>query len=264
MEDTRTCPVCSGSMQFFREEHIAHEWTIQYLICQNCGLIHSFNHSFFDTVLYSEHYFEDVDSGWKERGDEIFAVFDRHFHNKKPLRVLDIGSGKNYFVSRLVEAGYDAYGVDAYSEPIFAIDRFYRDFGSLPYISFDVVVLLEVVEHLISPVKELEGFLKYLNPDGKIFLTTVIYRKRSLTPVEWFINPQYGHVTIWSMGAMSSIFSKFGFKNAHIYRFGNLQIWDRTPGSLINNWFIQSNISTARTVLGRIRFRVEVRLHDLF
>jgi len=247
-------------MQNFKEVKLDINWRIQYNFCQKCGVIHSFDHSFFDTVLYSGHYFEDVDSGWKERGDEIFVVFDRHFRKKKPLRVLDIGSGKNYFVSRLIQAGYDAYGVDGNSEPLFAKDRFYGDFGDLPYTSFDVIILVEVLEHLISPMEELEGFLRYLSPIGKILFTTVIYRKRRQSSTEWYINPQYGHATIWSMRALSYIFSKFGFKNAEIYRSGNLQIWDRTPGSLFNLWSIQCNISSVRSVFGHIRFRLKGKI----
>jgi cyclopropane fatty-acyl-phospholipid synthase-like methyltransferase len=265
MEDhSRLCPICSGNMQIFKEVDIDLRWKIQYHYCQNCGLIHSFDHPFFDTVLYEDHFFENVDRGWRERDDEIFALFDRHFRKVKSLRVLDIGSGKNYFVSRLVQAGYNAYGVDPYSEPVYAKDHFFGDLNSLPYSSFDVIVLLEVVEHFISPIEEFERLMKYLNPNGKIFISTVIRRDRSQSSTDWYINPCYGHVTIWSMKALFNIFSKFGFKSVTIYRAGNLQIWDKTPGSFFKLWPIQCNISSIRSALGRIRYRLKERFHDLF
>jgi SAM-dependent methyltransferase len=260
----RICPVCSGEMQLFKEEVVTADWTIRYLICQDCELIHSFDHSFFENVLYSDHYFEEVDSGWKKRGDEILAVFDRHFENKKPIKVLDIGSGQNYFVARLLQAGYDAYGIDTHSEPLFATDHFYRNYASLPYDSFDVIVLLEVIEHLISPLQEFEAFAGYLNPSGKLLLTTVVFHKSHPVSASWFINPRFGHVSVWSMRALSIIFSKSGFKNASIYRSGNLQIWDRTPGSFLNRWSIQSRISPVRSLLGRTRFIAKEKFHDLF
>ena len=261
---SKPCPICSSNTVIFKEVDVDLRWKIQYSSCRKCGLIHSFDHSFFETVLYSDHYFEDVDSGWKERDDEIYNIFIRHFKKGKPLRVLDIGSGKNYFVSRLVQTGYDANGIDTHSEPVFAKDHFYRDFSALPYSTFDVIVLLEVVEHFISPFEEFKQLLKYLSPNGKIFLSTVIHRGKNQSSTNWYINPCYGHVTIWSMKAFFNIFSQSGFKCATIYRAGNLQIWDRTPGSLFNQWSIQCMISPIRSALGRIRYRFKERFHDLF
>jgi SAM-dependent methyltransferase len=259
----KPCPVCAGDMHGFKETDIDKKWKILFCQCQNCGLIHSFEDSFYKSVLYSNHYFQDVDSGWKERGNEFSAIFDRHFRKHKPLKVLDIGSGTNYFVSRLVQAGYDAYGVDAHSEPVYAKDRFYRDFDILPNDSFDVIILLEVIEHLTAPLEELEGFFSRLKDNGKVFFTTMIYWKKRQKSMEWYINPQFGHATIWSMGALSKIFCRFKFKTASIYRSGNLQIWDRTPGSLLNTWQVQANISRVRAVFGHLLFRLKAGFDDL-
>jgi SAM-dependent methyltransferase len=177
---------------------------------------------------------------------------------------LDVGSGKNYFVSRLLEAGYDAHGIDVHSEPVFAKDNFYRNIGELPYESFDVIVLLEVVEHLISPLEEIEHFTEHLSPNGKIFLSTVIFHEGTKDSTNWYINPRFGHVTIWSMKSLSKIFLKFGFESASIYRSGNLQIWDRMPSSIINSWDFQGVIYPIRSMIGHIRYQIQSRFHDLF
>lgn len=248
------CPICSEYTHEFKRDKITEELVIQYQICQSCGLIHSFDHAFFETILYRDNYFDDIDSGWKNRSDQMFSILDKFFSNKKPLVILDIGAGTNYLVHRLEQAGYDAYGLDAHSEALYAKDRFFRDFKSLPTSKFDLIVLFEVMEHLVHPMEEIKQFLEFLKPSGQIMFSTVLYNPNRHKSVDWYVNPRFGHVTIWSINALHHIFDELEFRQATMYRLGNIQIWSRLPGPLINRWTVQKNFGYIRSYLGHLRY----------
>ena len=89
--------------------------------------------------------------------------------NKKP-RILDIGCGNGSFTNFIKEQGYEVVGVEESESGIkFARDSFHDcqfiqgSIYNLPYTEleekFDVVISLEVIEHLFYP-KELVKSVK--------------------------------------------------------------------------------------------------------
>jgi 2-polyprenyl-3-methyl-5-hydroxy-6-metoxy-1,4-benzoquinol methylase len=101
-----------------------------------------------------------------------------------PARVLELGSAHGGFVALMRQAGYDAIGLDL-SPAIVELARKTFDVpmltgpiesqASLTPASFDVIVLMDVIEHLPDPVQTLERCLKLLKPDGIVMLQTPCY-----------------------------------------------------------------------------------------
>jgi len=119
---------------------------------------------------------------WENKGLYFKVVARAVCHAFVPEKVLDIGCAKGYLVSLLDESGVDAYGVDVSSYAIscapekiknklFALDISKKRFP-FPDNLFDLIIILEVVEHLNS-FEHLSGEIRRtLKPGGHLLLTT--------------------------------------------------------------------------------------------
>lgn len=149
--------------------------------------------------------------------------------------VLDIGCGNGVFVERLLEAGYDAYGVDAARDGVEIADRrhpgrFYvcavgRD--PLPErisrAGVRTVVSMEVVEHLYSPRSFADFAAEILrsNGGGTFILSTPYhgYLKNLFVSLvgrwdyHWGSLWEGGHIKFWSRRTMTTLLEEAGFRN---------------------------------------------------
>lgn len=97
-----------------------------------------------------------------------------------PAKVLEIGCAHGSFVALLRQAGYDASGIEM--SP-WVVDFAHRTFGipvslgsiessQIPPGSLDVIVLMDVLEHLPYPALSMAHCLKLLKPDGIVVIQT--------------------------------------------------------------------------------------------
>jgi 2-polyprenyl-3-methyl-5-hydroxy-6-metoxy-1,4-benzoquinol methylase len=98
-------------------------------------------------------------------------------------RILDLGCGNGSFSNILAELGYEVVGVEESASGIEIARQNYPNCqfmqGSIYEMSnlnltnnFDVIISVEVIEHLTNPLALLESAKQYLKPDGKFILTT--------------------------------------------------------------------------------------------
>jgi SAM-dependent methyltransferase len=93
-------------------------------------------------------------------------------------RVLDVGCGEGTTASRLVGEGCRVWGVEpdkqraelaeAACERVFVADIETMDLSELGDEPFDVVLCLDVLEHLVDPVQALRRLLGCLGEDGRV------------------------------------------------------------------------------------------------
>jgi len=162
-------------------------------------------------MLYNRNYFEpDLKSGYKYGYFPEFkwlaiALYQR-FH---PKTSLDIGCATGNLVQRLLELGVDAYGVDisAYAISRSPVkDRLKQvDIVSerLPFESnyFDLITMLEVIEHISNEENILKEMRRVLKEDGIIYITTP-------TPKA---PPTPEHINIHTESYWVRLFRKYGF-----------------------------------------------------
>jgi len=104
----------------------------------------------------------------------------RSIDKYKKLRVLEVGSGLGYFTYALSQDGFNILGVDLSAD---AVKKSTKAFGNL-YKSgyskdlgetFDIIISINVIQHVTSPVDFILDLKKLLKSEGKILLAT--YRK---------------------------------------------------------------------------------------
>lgn len=141
---------------------------------------------------------------------------------KKKGKLLDIGCSTGFFLSEAQKAGYDVYGIDIMD---FAVD-FCRKRGlknvfkgtlekvKLPREKFDIIVAMEILEHLWDPKVFLKKVSQLLNQEG-ILLVSVPNRKSlgaRLMGKFWVGYHNYQHLFIFEPETMKRLFSQYGFK----------------------------------------------------
>lgn len=114
-----------------------------------------------------------------------FIVAELKRLNKKPLSILDVGCGGGFFLvylDRSLPATISHYtGIDWRAASLrarFAGNRIYHRFKNVNLDeewnegTFDVVVCLEVIEHLMNDDGLMMKLARSLKPGGRLFLTT--------------------------------------------------------------------------------------------
>lgn len=126
--------------------------------------------------------------------------------------VLDYGCGHGLFVDFLLQNGINAIGYDKFTD---------RNILP-PGLKFNIVTMIEVIEHLQEPFAEIESIYDMLIPGGKVMIET------SFT--DWlnfeadYINPAAGHNTVWSHAGLTAMMKSKGFsEGTHFNR--NVRIY---------------------------------------
>ena len=159
-------------------------------------------------------------------------------------RVLDVGCGNGFTAGRFLARGCDVVGIDlspsgialarkAYPKGRFEVapaDEFILE--NLLCQPFDVVISMEVVEHLYAPRSYAQGCFRALRPGGRFICSTPYhgYSKNlilaALNKWDAHANPLWdgGHIKLWSRKTLSRLLGEAGFVNLQFRGVG------RAPG----------------------------------
>lgn len=177
-----------------------------------------------DPAWLNEAYTEAIavrDIGLIGRNSMFAEQVDRVVNGFFPLaeRFLDFGAGNGMFVRMMRDRGLDFRYFDAYGPNLFA-RGFELDEESG---HADVVTALEVVEHLLHPVRELQPFV-----DGAmaLFVSTVLVPERAPALDRWwYYSLESGqHITIFSRRSLEAFADQLGF---HVTSIGDLHVFSR-------------------------------------
>jgi 2-polyprenyl-3-methyl-5-hydroxy-6-metoxy-1,4-benzoquinol methylase len=152
--------------------------------------------------------------------------------------VLDIGCGPGNQARSLADFGYDVTGVDVSAEAVAEARRrvpegrfLVADVYDLPWNElegrFDVVLALEVIEHLYYPRRLLQAADRCLKPGGALILSTPYhgYAKNLATSIldrwdhHFNIREDGWHIKFFSPRTLRSLVDKGGFVDVR-FRYG--------------------------------------------
>lgn len=148
------------------------------------------------------------------KNEDCYWFIDNYLRkhvDKQQAKLLEVGSGLGYLTYSLDKSGYNVQGVELSSV---AVEEATKQFGNLYRCEdaltlandgehFDVILLTEVIEHLIQPVRFVQQLGKLLKPGGCILVTTPNkdYAANKLSPWDTDLPP----VHLWW-------FTKDGFR----------------------------------------------------
>src|SRR5260221_305403 len=179
------CGICGG-----RGKRVRFKYGYPILLCQSCG------NAFVPRALipanleeiYSKGYFEG-EQGTGYPGDLADApLITKNFEDRlrsleslpvKGRRLLDVGAAYGLFLGAAKSRGWNASGVEIAPDCALEASRISGaevlcgDFATMPLSgAFDVIVMLDVIEHLRDPVASLRRAHELLSPEGYLVVDT--------------------------------------------------------------------------------------------
>lgn len=208
-----TCPAC-GQATLHRMLYEKNGCRV--LRCDECGLGRTDASGFDPSAYYTDDYFSGgrADGYADYRSAEPilrreFAHVLRFIRRYKPTgRLLEIGCAYGFFLQE-ARAHFDVQGIEIAAEAAayarqsgLEVRQGLADAATLaPLGSFDVIVLLDVIEHLPDPAATMRLIAERLNPGGIVVMTTGDFASpvariagshwRLMTPPQhlWFFTP---------------------------------------------------------------------------
>jgi SAM-dependent methyltransferase len=154
------------------------------------------------------------------RRDRVLEVLN----GSAPCKVLDIGCGPGALISELSTLGHVTYGVDR-SDKALEIGRHLeiqsprmhlrRELDQQWIGTFDVLLSLEVIEHVEDDAGALREWRQYLKSGGKMILSTPAHHRRWNAADEWA-----GHVRRYEREDLVQVIESAGFVVERIETFG--------------------------------------------
>ena len=211
------CMMCqrSANAKFTKS---LHETPIIYYECCECG--HLTASSFDPDQLYEKQaYFTEVDHGWEARNKRIIHFIK--FFARVPginlslgIEILDYGCGVGSLVDDLSAEGYAAYGYEPFPNPEMRSQRVITEWHTLKKEGKQpqLVTMIEVIEHLREPEKQLADIRQILKPQGYVLVSTGIFRDDVHDSSWFYLNPYAGHVSIYSEDSICTLLKRYNLQ----------------------------------------------------
>jgi SAM-dependent methyltransferase len=120
----------------------------------------------------------DYEEGRKERSAQARRILELLRKHRPRGRLLDIGAGSGMLVEQAIQMGYQAEGVEpsAWLHAMALQHNLPVHLGTFPLPAassqFDIVTLIDVIEHVSDPVKLLQDIAGSLSKDGIAIIVT--------------------------------------------------------------------------------------------
>ncbi len=188
--------------------------------CLQCGMV-SAAHSFLDSELAEVYSYERrgiADAINSKRYHEWLRTFESYRLNGT---LLDIGCGSGQFLSAARSFGWRLCGTEIAESARDVLDAngFEVFYGKLKEAGFheehfDVITMLELIEHLADPLEYLEEAFRILRRGGLLFVTTPNFNSlsRFLIGDSWRVIDVPEHLHYFSVGSLKRILARTGFR----------------------------------------------------
>ena len=194
----RDCPICGSITTSITFPYATQFNSIQfkYYRCSNCSSVsvnpvpdnHTFSKMYSRDVYHDRYYVDKKDSNYQDSVNLLKKYID------EGATVLDYGCGIGGFLKELEAGNFFPFGVefdkkaisyakDNVSCNVWSVDQFIELRTKL---TFDVIHLGDVLEHLPDPLITLNKLLRYLKSGGILFVEGPL--KINPSPVYWVAN----------------------------------------------------------------------------
>ena len=192
--------------------------------CGNCGF-----HQCTDMANVLEYYVEMEDQQY-ERTREARALQERGILHHIPAsrlrgRLLDIGAGSGILIEQAKKLGFEAMGVEPSIElQTRAVQHGLNvHLGVLPHIDirgpFDIITVVDVIEHVSDPIGLLRQARELLAPDGLLLVTTPDRGSVAALLMGWkWWHYRVAHIGYFDRATLGATIGKSGFELSALKR----------------------------------------------
>jgi 2-polyprenyl-3-methyl-5-hydroxy-6-metoxy-1,4-benzoquinol methylase len=244
-ENDLNCLACGGSEQRWA----GNKNQLELWKCMCCGMIFMRQQVAAEALeeLYDHYY----DSARFETPPVVAQSLARQIASFASYRVagriLDIGFGEGGLLRIAEQQGWQCYGTEVSPQALaYGATRGWqvtnnadRDSRFSPH-SFDVVTMIELLEHMPNPQQVLAEAARWLRPGGLLYLTTPNAKSLNcrLLGLNWSVVSPPEHIALWTAQGIKRAFSKVGLQPLRIRTEGlnpyeMLARW-RTPQATFN------------------------------
>lgn len=200
------------------------------LKCRKCGLLFAEDYAADRSHLYDSSYWVwDAGEGESEKmiSEAKKTAFAYQLSNlKKYIRpegkkILDVGTGFGYLLEVAEESGFDCRGIDISGKAVEMSSKKFPgkiargDLISADYPDdyFDVVSMVDVLEHIAKPHEIISEARRILKPGGLLFIISPNNSSitRFLAGKNWF-QYKYEHVLFFNKKSLKFLLEKHGFR----------------------------------------------------
>ncbi len=190
--------------------------------CLNCGLIYANPEIKIKELYFSYKNMVDETYLHEEKGRRLSAriMLHRIMEFKRGGKFLDIGCAAGLLLDEARKLGWETYGVELSRWAVkIAKERFNLELfegllkdAKYPNIFFDVVIMVDVIEHLPDPLGTLKEIRRILKPDGLLCVCTPdIYSLISrLLKAKWW-GLKRSHIFYFSKQSLTKMLAAVGF-----------------------------------------------------
>ncbi|MFN8166082.1 MAG: class I SAM-dependent methyltransferase [Bacteroidia bacterium] len=219
-EILQKCPLCSSS-------RIATLYKTKDFIsqCRDCGFAFS---AFIPTQAELENYYlhyhryTEVSETLRKRYNQILDFLEPY---KKLNQLIEIGCGEGFFLEEAVKRGWNVCGTElaspardiCKSKNISVFESTEDLFKSISG-KADVILSLEVMEHLPSPHPEVSRYNELLRNGGAFYLTTPNFNSlsRKILGEDWSVYIYPEHLMYYTPSTINRLFHDHGFRKVKI------------------------------------------------
>jgi len=206
----------------------------------------------YDYSIYYRAWHDESDAHAASMGEFYRGLLQRYLPDPQGRALLDIGCGMGFALRAMRQYGFDrVLGVDVSPEQIAACKRLgepgelvddTRVFLSACRLKFDVVLLLDVLEHVpkVEQIELLAAVYDVLSPGGRILLT--VPNATSPLAARWFHN-DYTHHSSFTEHSLRFVLANAGFSQIEIPGQGPLRhppvrFWRRSFWRGFSRWLV--------------------------
>lgn len=198
--------------------------------CQKCGLLFTEDYAADRSHLYDGSYWLwDAESGEEEKliREAKKTAFALQLGNLKKhiepegRKILDVGTGFGYLLEVASEMGFDCRGLDISEKAVEISSKKFPakitkgNLISANYDSeyFDVVLMVDVLEHIANPHKIISEAQRILKPGGLLFIISPNSSSvtRFLSGKNWF-QYKYEHVMFFNKKSLKYLLEEHSFE----------------------------------------------------
>ncbi len=215
------CPYCNG-------ETVIHWESISFWKCPSCSLIFRFplpdGHSVVE--LYEDSWTDPFENRSETGGTsfDLAVVYARKLADTldlkdfRGLNILDFGAGRGDVLTALSELGADVYGVEpfGYEGLVKRGFKMFRTLDEIPEgLTFDGVITMDVVEHLMTPWEEINRLHGLLNTGGFLYISTpnADSLRARIEGDKWREALRPGHFVLFNQNSLENMIKGLEYKS---------------------------------------------------